>query len=90
MCMGGSTPFVRRHVRRLDRLLELLRKARRPLSVYEITTQFYAELTGFRAMLAITDVGSRVEYLHQRGQLLVANLDQCERDEEPVYRYCVS
>jgi hypothetical protein len=39
--------------------------------------------------LAITDVGSRVEYLHQRGRLIVANLDQCRHDAEPVYRYVV-
>ncbi len=78
------------HVRRLDRLLEMLRKVGRPLSVYEITTELYAEVTGYRAMLAITDVGSRVEYLHQRGRLTVANLDQCEQEESPVYRYGVS
>jgi glyoxylase-like metal-dependent hydrolase (beta-lactamase superfamily II) len=77
------------HTRRLDRLLDLLGKADRPLSVDEITTHSYPEVTGFRALLAITDVGSRVEYLHQRGQLAVANLDEVQRAEEPVYRYRV-
>jgi hypothetical protein len=77
-------------VRRLDRLLEMLRKIRRPLSVDEINEELYAEVSGFRAMLAITDVGSRVEYLHQRGQLIVANLDECRREENPVYRYAVA
>jgi glyoxylase-like metal-dependent hydrolase (beta-lactamase superfamily II) len=76
--------------RRLDRLLTLLGKASRPLSVDEITRQSYPEATGFRAVLAITDVGSRVEYLHQRGVLTVANLDEVEREQDPVYRYCVS
>ena len=44
-------------------------------------------MTGFRALLAITDVGSRVEYLHQRGRLTVANLDEIEQDETAVFQY---
>jgi glyoxylase-like metal-dependent hydrolase (beta-lactamase superfamily II) len=53
------------HRRRLDRLVEMLRKLRKPMSIDEITAHLYPEATGFRAMLAITDVGSRVEYLHR-------------------------
>ena len=44
-------------------------------------------MKGFRALLAITDIGSRVEYLHQRGQLTVANLDEIDRNETAVFRY---
>ena len=75
------------HRRRLDRLLEMLRKLRKPLSIDEITAHLYPEATGFRAMLAVTDVGSRVEYLHQRGQLVVANLEEVKQADAPVYRY---
>ncbi len=78
------------HLRRLDRLLEMLGKVSAPLSVDEITRQLYPDATGFRAVLAITDVGSRVEYLHQRGRLSVANLDEVEREQSPVYRYRVA
>jgi glyoxylase-like metal-dependent hydrolase (beta-lactamase superfamily II) len=77
------------HMRRLNRLLDTLAAADRPLSVDEITQRLYPEATGFRALLAITDVGSRVEYLHQRGRLLVANLDELECEQNPVYRYRV-
>ena len=76
------------HRRRLERMLEMLRKTGRPLSIDEIARQSYPEVTSFRAVLAITDVGSRVEYLHQRGQLSVANLEEIERDETAVFRYC--
>ena len=69
------------HVRRLDRLLDMLGEASGPLSIDEITRRLYPEVTGFRAVLAITDVGSRVEYLHQRGRLAVANLDEVEREQ---------
>ncbi len=75
------------HRRRLERMLEMLRKAGRPLSIDEIARQSYPEVTSFRAVLAVTDVGSRVEYLHQRGELTVANLDEIDRDENAVYRY---
>jgi glyoxylase-like metal-dependent hydrolase (beta-lactamase superfamily II) len=75
------------HLRRLDRLLTMLRRVGRPLSVGEIATQLYPEMSGFRAVLAITDVGARVEYLHARGRIHVADLDAIERADCPVYRY---
>ena len=49
----------------------------------------YPEMTGFRAVLSIADIGARVEYLHQRGRLAIANLDEVEREENLVYRYAV-
>jgi glyoxylase-like metal-dependent hydrolase (beta-lactamase superfamily II) len=75
------------HVRRLDRLLDTLNRVARPLSVDEITRHLYPEVTGFRAVLAVTDVGSRVEYMHQRGRLVVANLDQVQSEERTVHQY---
>jgi glyoxylase-like metal-dependent hydrolase (beta-lactamase superfamily II) len=78
------------HLRRLDRLLKMLAKATRPMSVDEIAQELYPEVTGFRAVLAITDVGSRVEYLHQQGRLIVENLDEVQRAQYPVYRYRVA
>jgi glyoxylase-like metal-dependent hydrolase (beta-lactamase superfamily II) len=75
------------HRRRLERLLAMVRAAAEPLSVHEIALRLYPELSGFRAVLSITDVGSRVEYLHQRGQLAVANLDELQREPKSVYRY---
>lgn len=78
------------HMRRLDRLLTMLGSADRPLSVGEISHQLYPDVTGFRAVLAITDVGSRVEYLQQHNRLTVANLDEVEREPNPVFRYCVT
>ena len=75
------------HQRRLGRLLDMLAKAPKPLSIHEIAGELYPETTGFRAVLAVTDVGSRVEYLYQRDQLTVANLEEVEAAETPVYRY---
>jgi glyoxylase-like metal-dependent hydrolase (beta-lactamase superfamily II) len=75
------------HRRRLERLLEMLANAGRPMSVDEIARESYPEVTSFRAVLAVTDVGSRVEYLHQRGELIVANPDEIEHDENAIFRY---
>ena len=96
--LGGHEPPIRdlpkrideihqTHRRRLDRLLDVLAKAPQPLTINEITEKMYSRQEGFYAMLALTDVGARVEYLDQRGRLAIANLDETEGDEMPVYRY---
>ncbi len=75
------------HQRRLERLVELLRAEPRPLSIAELTRKMYAGAQGFQEVLALTDVGARVEYLHQRGRLAVANLGEVREQEQPDYRY---
>jgi glyoxylase-like metal-dependent hydrolase (beta-lactamase superfamily II) len=96
--LGGHEPPIRdlakrideirsTHQRRLDRLLDVLAKATQPLTINEITERMYACQEGFQAMLALTDVGARVEYLDQRGYLAIANLDEAEDDAHPVFRY---
>lgn len=78
------------HLRRLDRVLDILRKAPHPLSVAEIAEQTYAGQTGLYGLLALTDVAARIEYLDQQGRLAVANLEEIEREEQPVFRYAVA
>jgi glyoxylase-like metal-dependent hydrolase (beta-lactamase superfamily II) len=75
--------------RRLERVFDLVRTSEAPPSIAEVTRRMYADAHGFRGVLALTDVGARVEYHHQRGRLAVANLDEVERKERPVYRYVV-
>jgi glyoxylase-like metal-dependent hydrolase (beta-lactamase superfamily II) len=98
LALGGHEPPMRdipkrigeiwhTHMRRLERLSGIIRSAPRPLSIDEMTTEMYSHQEGFYYMLAVTDVGSRVEFLDQRGHLAIANLDEVERDEQLVYRY---
>ena len=47
----------------------------------------YPHAAGVHVMLALQDTGARVEYLHQRGRLVIANLEEVEHEESPVYRY---
>jgi glyoxylase-like metal-dependent hydrolase (beta-lactamase superfamily II) len=77
------------HLRRLERLMEMMNQTARPMSISEIADELYPEVTGFRAFLAITDVAARVEYLHQRTRLAVVNLEEVTGQEQPVFRYGV-
>jgi len=73
--------------RRLARVLEIAGRAERPPTIDEMAERMYSRPEGFHAMLALCDVGSRVEYLDQRGQLAIVNAEECESQREPVYRY---
>jgi glyoxylase-like metal-dependent hydrolase (beta-lactamase superfamily II) len=78
------------HLRRLERLLEMMRQSARPMSIAEVADELYPEVTGFRAFLAITDVAARVEYLHQRARLEVVNIEDVAAQEQPVFRYAAT
>jgi glyoxylase-like metal-dependent hydrolase (beta-lactamase superfamily II) len=98
LALGGHEPPMRdirlrideiwqTHARRLVRLSEIIRSARQPLSIDEMTGKMYSHQQGFYYMLALCDVGARVEFLDQRGHLAIANLDEVKQDENAVYRY---
>ena len=54
----GRTAELRSiHHRRLDRVLEIIRKAAHPPTIAEIARQMYSRQQGLHALLALTDVG---------------------------------
>ena len=63
------------HTRRLNRLVEILHNSDQPMNIDEISERMYCRQRGFPALLALTDVGARVEHLEQRGRIVIANLD---------------
>jgi glyoxylase-like metal-dependent hydrolase (beta-lactamase superfamily II) len=75
------------HLRRLERLMGILRHAPRPLSIHELTDRMYSNQRGFFELLALTDVGARVEYLDQRGELALSNLAEVARDPDVPHLY---
>ncbi len=75
------------HMRRLERLLDLLAKADSPLTVQGAAEKMYSHAKGFQAFLALTDVAARMEYLDQRGRLELANREEVERDDFVAHRY---
>ena len=98
LVLGGHEPPIRdvgqrieeirtTHSRRLDRVLDIVGSAQDPLTVDEISERMYSRPEGLQAMLALCDVGARVEYLDQRGKLAIVNAEECEGQNDPVYRY---
>ncbi len=99
LALGGHEPPIRHfyqrcddiatsHMRRLDRLMDILRGSSQPLTIDQLTQRMYTHAPeGLAALLALTDVGSRVEYLYQRGRLAVANLDQLESCPTAAVQY---
>jgi glyoxylase-like metal-dependent hydrolase (beta-lactamase superfamily II) len=73
--------------RRLSRVLDILRGATEPLTLWQIAVRMYGRAQGIHAVIAAMDAGSRVEYLYERGYLSLANLDETERDEVAPPRY---
>ncbi len=98
LVLGGHEPPVREvykrietiresHLRRVERVFDVLRSSSQPLTVEEITRRIYTRQSDLYAFLALSDVGARVEYLDQRGRLAVANLDEIRNEENPGLRY---
>ena len=69
------------HAERLETVLGLLEQ---PHTVLEISQALFGEAHGYNALLALEEAGAHVEYLYQRGQLGIDNLDQLENKPEPA------
>jgi glyoxylase-like metal-dependent hydrolase (beta-lactamase superfamily II) len=78
------------HDRKLNRVLDIVRSAAKPLSITEITGAMYPDKSGYDELLALEEAGAHVEFLYQHGQLTVANLEQVEREDNPVLLYALS
>jgi len=97
LALGGhETPiesFYRRteeirtdHDKKLERIFGLLR-APAGLSIQDLCDRMYPTVEGWNVLLALTEVGAHVEYLYERGALRVVNVDELEREANPVLRY---
>ncbi|MBI3838805.1 MAG: MBL fold metallo-hydrolase [Planctomycetia bacterium] len=78
------------HRRKLEKILELIRRSPEPLTTNEISKQLYTHVKGFHILLALEEVAAHVEYLYQHGKLTIANLDEYQREENPPLRYAVA
>lgn len=82
------------HRDRLAKVLELCREAR---TILDVASSLFGEAvvlgggeeaTGaYSTLLAIEEAGAHVEYLHELGKLRIANLDEVERERDPIIRY---
>jgi glyoxylase-like metal-dependent hydrolase (beta-lactamase superfamily II) len=82
--LGRVAQIEASHHRKLDRLLEVCAE---PRTINELSRLIYAEVQGYNILLALEEIGAHIEYLDQRGQLAIANLDEVAGDERAAPRY---
>jgi glyoxylase-like metal-dependent hydrolase (beta-lactamase superfamily II) len=70
-----------------DRLKTVLELCREPKTVREVTDAMFGETEGYGPLLALEEAGAHVEYLHQLGKLRIANLDEVDKQRDPVIQY---
>jgi glyoxylase-like metal-dependent hydrolase (beta-lactamase superfamily II) len=72
------------HQERLERVMALCSS---PCTIATISKRLFGEVKSYHVLLALEETGAHVEYLYQRGELVAANLDEVEREENPVLLY---
>lgn len=72
------------HQRKLARVFEACAE---PHTINELSKLLYPSVGSYDILLALEEVGAHVEYLDQRGELAIANLDEVAGDERAAPRY---
>jgi glyoxylase-like metal-dependent hydrolase (beta-lactamase superfamily II) len=70
-----------------DRLAKVLDICVAPHTVAQVSQALFGQQDGYSRILALDEAGAHVEYLHQLGQLHIANLDEVARSRDPVIEY---
>lgn len=97
LCLGGhEEPFsdlpgrveaIRAdHEDKLRRIRDYFDR-RRALTIDQLTGEMYPGLEGWNGLLGIEEVGAHVEYLYERGELAVDNLEELDRAERGGLRF---
>lgn len=100
LCLGGhEDPFTdlagrageirADHEAKLQRIRGYI-EAGGALTIDEVTGRMYPWVTGWDVLLAVEEVGAHVEYLYERGELRVENLEAIEGDGAPPLRFRVA
>ncbi len=72
------------HDTRLGKVMDICRA---PKSIAEISLDLFGHVDSYHVLLALEEAGAHVEHLHQRGELMAANLEEIEGTSRPVVRY---
>jgi glyoxylase-like metal-dependent hydrolase (beta-lactamase superfamily II) len=72
------------HKRKLERILAACTE---PQTINELSKAIYPHVQGYEVLMAIEEIGAHIEYLDQRGELAIANLDEVADDERVAPRY---
>lgn len=74
----------------MKRLFRILKEIKTPLSTYMLTSVLYPSFGGYNHLLAITETGAHVEYLHDHGYLKIYNLESLLREDNPLLTFCLT
>jgi glyoxylase-like metal-dependent hydrolase (beta-lactamase superfamily II) len=77
----------RTHRSSLEKVYKVLAACSEPRTIFELATQIYGELAGYSELLKIEQTGARIEYLNQRGLVMIDNLSDLENDASPIIKY---
>lgn len=72
------------HARRLDQVLEICREA---APLVRVSKKLFGAKSGYTRILALEEAGAHVEYLFQRGELRIANVEEVSQEANPVIFY---
>jgi glyoxylase-like metal-dependent hydrolase (beta-lactamase superfamily II) len=72
------------HRRRLERVMEICGE---PSTLWDISQGLFGELEDYHRLLGLEEAGAHVEFLFQRGELQIANLDEVIAEADPVILY---
>ncbi len=82
---GRVAETVAHHERRLKQVFALCQD--RAHTVSEISWELFGRQKGYGVMLALSEAGAHVEYLHELGYLAIENLDEVSHDVIVPARY---
>lgn len=69
------------HIIRLEQVWDFFSY---PQSIFTLAQTLFGSVNGYNALLAIEEAGAHVEYLYQRGNLVIENYDQLDNSDEPM------
>ena len=95
LCLGGHELPIRNLANRVDeirrsheqRLSRVLQLCTLPATVKDVSRSLFGTVHGYNMLLALQETGAHIEYLYQRGELAVANLEEVENAQQPVMLY---
>ncbi len=84
---GRVEALYQSHTRKLDRVMDIIKNAGKPVTIADITRAMYPDKDGYDELLALEEAGAHVEYLYQHARLAVTNLAEVEREDNPILYY---
>ena len=72
------------HRERLDEVLGICRERQ---TIKEISSRLFHKVSGYEVLLALEETAAHVEYLYHRGRLAIDNLEDFEKQINPVLYY---